>query len=134
MSTEDKATSSGLPAGSSAATYGDAERLRRGAPLIVYEFEQVDKLLQGWQVHVVTQRLIHEDAARRIQTLHYGLGGPAVILAALAGSSAVAAWGSGAESDGLRHTTCGTALEARWWCPTCSTAIGDEEASSLRYA
>jgi hypothetical protein len=43
---------------------------------------------------VVTQRLIHEDAARRVQTLHYGLGGPAVILAALAGSSAVAAWGS----------------------------------------
>lgn len=44
------------------------------------------------------------------------------------------AWGSGAESDGLRHVTCGTALEARWWCPTCSAAIGEEEASSLRYA
>ncbi|MEA2676695.1 MAG: hypothetical protein QOJ81_836 [Chloroflexota bacterium] len=46
----------------------------------------------------------------------------------------LAAWGSGAESDGLRHTTCGTALEARWWCPTCSEPIGDDEASSLRYA
>jgi hypothetical protein len=102
MSTEDKARSSGLPAGNSAAAYGDAERLRRGGPLIAYEFEQVDKLLQGWQVHVVTQRLIHEDAARRIQTLHYyGLGGPAVILAALAGFSAVAAWRSGGSSGGL---------------------------------
>jgi hypothetical protein len=50
---------------------------------------------------VATQRLIHEDAARRIQTLPYDLGGPAVIIAALAGSSAVAAWGSGSPSRGL---------------------------------
>ncbi|HUP83142.1 MAG TPA: helix-turn-helix domain-containing protein [Candidatus Limnocylindria bacterium] len=46
----------------------------------------------------------------------------------------LAAWGSGSESDGLRHVTCGTALEARWWCPTCSAAIGEDEASNLRYA
>jgi DNA-binding HxlR family transcriptional regulator len=46
----------------------------------------------------------------------------------------LAAWGSGTDSDGLRHLTCGTALEARWWCPTCSTAIGEDEASNLRYA
>lgn len=46
----------------------------------------------------------------------------------------LAAWGSGADNDGLRHLVCGTALEARWWCPTCSLAIGEEEASSLRYA
>jgi len=46
----------------------------------------------------------------------------------------LAAWGSGRDSDGLRHVTCGTALEARWWCPTCSAAIAEEEASSLRYA
>jgi DNA-binding HxlR family transcriptional regulator len=46
----------------------------------------------------------------------------------------LAAWGSGSDSDGLRHLACGTALEARWWCPTCSTAIGEDEASSLRFA
>ncbi|MEO8625897.1 MAG: helix-turn-helix domain-containing protein [Candidatus Limnocylindrales bacterium] len=46
----------------------------------------------------------------------------------------LAAWGSGADSDGLRHLACGTALEARWWCPTCSAAVGEDEASSLRYA
>jgi DNA-binding HxlR family transcriptional regulator len=46
----------------------------------------------------------------------------------------LAAWGSGSEGEGLRHLTCGTALEARWWCPTCSVAIGEDEASSLRYA
>jgi hypothetical protein len=57
-------------------------RLSVGADVV--QFEQVAKLLRGWQVHVVTQRLIHEDAARRIQTLHYGIEGPAVILAATA--------------------------------------------------
>lgn len=46
----------------------------------------------------------------------------------------LAAWGGGSDSAGLRHLSCGTALEARWWCPTCSTAIGEDEASSLRYA
>lgn len=46
----------------------------------------------------------------------------------------LAAWGSGSDSEGLRHVTCGTALEARWWCPTCTAAIGEDEASSLRYA
>jgi len=45
-----------------------------------------------------------------------------------------AAWGSGAESEGLRHTACGTALQARWYCPTCAAAVGDDEASSLRFA
>lgn len=46
----------------------------------------------------------------------------------------LAAWGSGSDSEGLRHVTCGTALEARWWCPTCSAPIGEDEASNLRYA
>ena len=31
----------------------------------------------------------------------------------------------------LRHTTCGSALEARWWCPTCESVVaegdGDDE-------
>jgi DNA-binding HxlR family transcriptional regulator len=45
----------------------------------------------------------------------------------------LAAWGSeGAE--GLRHVTCGSLLEARWYCPTCSLTVGDDEESSLRYA
>jgi DNA-binding HxlR family transcriptional regulator len=40
----------------------------------------------------------------------------------------LADWGarSGA-GEPLRHTACGTALEARWWCPGCE-AIGDDAA------
>jgi len=49
----------------------------------------------------------------------------------------LAAWGaigaSGAE--GLRHTTCGSLLEARWFCPTCARTVEEnDEASALRFA
>src|SRR5664280_192051 len=45
----------------------------------------------------------------------------------------LADWGSRAESaDVLRHQSCGTPLEARWFCPTCDRAIAESEATELR--
>jgi DNA-binding HxlR family transcriptional regulator len=40
-------------------------------------------------------------------------------------------WGAGRPEggDAPRHRVCGTALEARWWCPTCERTSGGEEAS-----
>ncbi len=32
----------------------------------------------------------------------------------------------------LRHVTCGTPLEARWFCPTCDVAVPDGEAPEER--
>ena len=32
----------------------------------------------------------------------------------------------------VRHATCGTALEARWYCPTCSVVVEDREAADVR--
>jgi len=32
----------------------------------------------------------------------------------------------------LRHATCGTPLEARWYCPTCTTVVEDREAAKTR--
>ena len=49
----------------------------------------------------------------------------------------LAAWGSGgaAGAEGLRHVTCGSLLEARWYCPTCARTVDeDDEASTLRFA
>jgi DNA-binding HxlR family transcriptional regulator len=39
----------------------------------------------------------------------------------------LADWGarSGGDGEPLRHTACGTALEARWWCPNCETIVDD---------
>ena len=39
----------------------------------------------------------------------------------------LADWGARAAGDGepLRHAVCGTALEARWWCPDCEQIVDD---------
>lgn len=34
----------------------------------------------------------------------------------------------------LRHELCGTALEARWYCPTCARAVEEREAGELDFA
>lgn len=41
--------------------------------------------------------------------------------------------GSG-RAETPRHATCGTAMETRWWCPTCARVVEDDEAHSLRFA
>jgi DNA-binding HxlR family transcriptional regulator len=49
----------------------------------------------------------------------------------------LADWGArqGDSEDGrgepLRHTTCGTPLEARWHCPTCGLVVDDAEPEAL---
>ncbi len=46
------------------------------------------------------------------------------------------AWGArhSPDADVPRHDLCGTALEARWHCPTCDRTLeGDDSASELRY-
>jgi DNA-binding HxlR family transcriptional regulator len=42
----------------------------------------------------------------------------------------LADWGarSAGSAEPLRHGTCGSALEARWWCPSCDVAV-DESAA-----
>jgi DNA-binding HxlR family transcriptional regulator len=46
----------------------------------------------------------------------------------------LADWGSrgGSDAEPLRHLTCGTALEARWFCPTCEAAVDPAEAPGDR--
>ena len=49
----------------------------------------------------------------------------------------LAAWGSSGAAAGtpvglaLRHVTCGSQLEARWYCPTCARTVQDAEGSDL---
>lgn len=47
----------------------------------------------------------------------------------------LADWGAGAGNDAeaLHHPPCGTALEARWYCPTCARSVDDHESEGLRY-
>lgn len=46
----------------------------------------------------------------------------------------LADWGSRHATGGepLRHVLCGTALEARWFCPTCGVPIADPSADETQ--
>jgi DNA-binding HxlR family transcriptional regulator len=46
----------------------------------------------------------------------------------------LADWGSRHTSgtEPMRHDACGTPLEARWFCPTCETTVGDADAAEMR--
>lgn len=46
----------------------------------------------------------------------------------------LADWGSrrASDADPLRHEPCGTPLEARWYCRTCSVSVDDREAPETR--
>ena len=45
----------------------------------------------------------------------------------------LADWGSRPGStETLRHDSCGTQLEARWYCPTCARSVERGEATELR--
>lgn len=47
----------------------------------------------------------------------------------------LAEWGAGGtdEVEPLRHATCGTALGARWYCPTCTIVVDSAEAPEERF-
>jgi DNA-binding HxlR family transcriptional regulator len=47
----------------------------------------------------------------------------------------LATWGArgGEGAEPLRHITCGTPMEARWYCPTCARAVEDGESTALRF-
>lgn len=46
----------------------------------------------------------------------------------------LADWGARrtADADPIRHATCGTPLEVRWFCPTCSAVVDDRDAAEER--
>ena len=49
----------------------------------------------------------------------------------------LADWGARAGGgEGVRHSACGTTLEARWWCPSCEAVVDtdDRDEDGLVYA
>ncbi len=46
----------------------------------------------------------------------------------------LADWGArgGADAEPIRHGSCGTPLETRWFCPTCEIAVNDPDADESR--
>ena len=64
----------------------------------------------------------------------YRLSGPGAELAGVL--RLLAAWGARRPggSGAPEHRTCGTPLEARWFCPTCDRPVADDEGPELSFA
>lgn len=105
-------------------------------------FNELLEDLPGIASNVLSQRLRHLEAEGVIASRPYSTRPPrqAYELTAagrgLAGAlRLLAQWGA-SESGHLSpiaHATCGTALEARWYCPTCARAVEENEGEDLRY-
>lgn len=105
-------------------------------------FNDLSDELPGIASNVLSQRLKSLERAGLVVTVPYSrrplrysyeLTGPGRELAGAL--RLLAAWGArGSEhGEGPRHGTCGTPLEARWYCPTCAHAVTDPEDSEIRY-
>jgi DNA-binding HxlR family transcriptional regulator len=47
----------------------------------------------------------------------------------------LADWGARhSEAEPVRHDTCGTALEARWYCPTCDQSVEEPAEAGVHFA
>ena len=105
-------------------------------------FGELQEDIPGIAPNILTQRLrrLEQDAlvvARPYSTrplrVAYELSAAG---AELAGAlRLLAGWGArnlaGASSP--RHSVCATPMEARWWCPTCQEAVGEEASEELHF-
>lgn len=105
-------------------------------------FNDLLDALPGIASNVLSQRLKHLEAEGVIVSRPYQTRPPrqAYELSAagrgLAGAlRLLAQWGAAqsGHAEPLRHVSCGTPLDARWFCPTCARAVEDEERSEMRY-
>jgi DNA-binding HxlR family transcriptional regulator len=82
--------------------------------------------------------VLSEPYSRRPLRMEYRLSADGQELAGVL--RLLAAWGGRgpeagtSDQGGLRHDACGSTLEARWYCPTCTRSVLDDEGSDLSYA
>ena len=109
-------------------------------------FNELMEALPGIAPNVLSQRLKRLERERVVVAQPYSHRPPrfAYDLSAagreLAGAlRLLAQWGAAGSPDGddaepLRHSACGTAMEARWYCGTCERVVDDVEDTGLSYA
>lgn len=104
-------------------------------------FADLQDDLPGIAPNVLTQRLRHLERERVLVARPYSRRPPRFVYELTASGHELAGalrlleeWGAGAAADPLRHPACGTAVQARWWCPTCARLVEEgEEGDDVRY-
>lgn len=106
-------------------------------------FNQLQEAVPGIATNVLSQRLKHLEHEGLVVAEAYSQRPVRYAYALTAAGHDLAdalrllsAWGAEHDDDmeAVAHTTCGTALEPRWYCPTCDAVVEDVEADELRYA
>ena len=108
-------------------------------------FNELTEALPGLAPNILTDRLrrLERDGvvigvpySKRPLRMEYRLTGDGRHLASalrlLADWGARRSTGATTDHEPLRHATCGTPLEARWYCPTCDVPVADDEAPERR--
>lgn len=106
-------------------------------------FNELQGDLGGIATNVLSQRLKHLEGAGLVVGHLYSTRPPRAAYELTAGGRELAGalrllaqWGAeqaGAPGAPLQHAACGTALEARWYCPTCDVVVSETEPDDLRY-
>ena len=99
-------------------------------------FSDLIEAVPGIAPNILSQRLKHLEQGGVVTPRPYSERPPRVSYeltdngTELAGTlRLLAQWGAGQsdEAEPLHHGSCGTAVEARWYCPTCARVIDDDE-------
>jgi DNA-binding HxlR family transcriptional regulator len=103
-------------------------------------FNDLQDDVAGIAPNVLSQRLKHLERERIVLAYPYSSRPPRYAYeltgagAELAGAMRLLAdWGSAGGGDEAAHDECGTAVEARWYCPTCARVVDDDELGELRF-
>jgi len=104
-------------------------------------FGELAEMLPGIAPNILTDRLRRLERSGIVHAVPYQSRPPRMTYDLTADGRDLASalrlladWGGRREADAepLRHATCGTPLEARWFCPTCATAVADADAPTER--
>lgn len=105
-------------------------------------FGELSIAVTGIAPNILTDRLRRLEAERIVRATPYSERPPRFTYALseegqeLAGVLRLLAdWGSrgSTHAEPMRHVTCGTPVEARYWCPTCARPIDEPDADELRF-
>lgn len=105
-------------------------------------FGELSESVTGIAPNILSDRLKRLEGERIVSSTPYSERPPRFSYALtdegheLAGVLRLLAdWGSrgSAHADPMRHSACGTPVEARLWCPTCARSLDEPEADELRF-
>jgi DNA-binding HxlR family transcriptional regulator len=104
-------------------------------------FNDLQQVVAGIAPNVLSQRLKHLEREAIVVARPYSERPPRLAYELTASGHELAGvlkllahWGSrsGDEAEPLRHSECGTPLEARWYCPTCARPVEEDAAAEIR--